>query len=200
MSVERQQPIGVVLAGGAARRLGGAKSTARLGGRPLLGYAVEALQAAVGEVAVVAKPATGLPALPDGVTVWHEPPAPQHPLVGVVWALRCAAGRAVLVCAGDLPFVTPVLLARLAAGDAGGAPATVAAAPGPRGPLQPLLARYEPAAVRLLAPAAIAGTAPLRSVVAALHPAVVAVDDARVLFNVNTPEDLAAAEALLAAP
>jgi molybdopterin-guanine dinucleotide biosynthesis protein A len=37
----------------------------------------------VGEVAIVAKPATGLPVL-HGVTVWREPAEPRHPLVGIV--------------------------------------------------------------------------------------------------------------------
>ena len=190
-------PIGVVLAGGRARRLGGAKATASLAGEPLLAYPVSALREAVGEVAVVAKPSTALPALDPGVSVWREPATPSHPLVGLATALTRAGGRAVLVCAGDMPFVPVSLLERLAGLDAEGAPAVVVASP--QGDLQPLLARYEPAALAVLGPAAAEGTAPARAVVNSLTPLVVAVDDPRALFNVNTPEDLRLAESLLAA-
>ena len=62
-------PVGVVLAGGAGRRMGGAKATALLAGRPLVAWAVEALRAGgLDEVAVAAKASTVLPAL--DVPVW----------------------------------------------------------------------------------------------------------------------------------
>src|SRR5439155_10908431 len=65
-------PVGVVLAGGAGRRMGGAKATALLAGRPLVAWAVEALRAGgLDEVAVAAKASTVLPAL--DVPVWLEP-------------------------------------------------------------------------------------------------------------------------------
>jgi molybdenum cofactor guanylyltransferase len=189
-------PVGVVLAGGRARRLHGRKVAAALGGRPLLSYPLRSMLEATREVAVVAKPSTELPPL-GPVPVWAEPEQPSHPLVGIVEALRRAGGRPVLVCAGDMPFVPVSLLTRLAAHDAGGAPAVVATSE--RHGLQPLLARYEPAALELLAPAAAEAVAPARAVVAELAPVVVMVADARALFNVNTPEDLREAEALLAA-
>ncbi|HEX5193960.1 MAG TPA: molybdenum cofactor guanylyltransferase, partial [Solirubrobacteraceae bacterium] len=144
-------PVGVVLAGGRARRLQGRKATVALGGRPLLSYSLRAMLEATDEAAVVAKPSTELPPL-GAVPVWTEPEQPSHPLVGVVEALRRAGGRPVLVCAGDMPFVPVALLTRLAAVDAGGASAVVATSA--RHGLQPLLARYEPAALELLAPAA----------------------------------------------
>ncbi len=52
--------LGVVLAGGRGSRLGGAKPTADLAGRPLISYALAALAAAGLEAAVVAKPDTDL--------------------------------------------------------------------------------------------------------------------------------------------
>lgn len=189
------EPIGVLLAGGRGSRLGGAKALAALAGRPLICHALAALRAAVGEVAIVAKPDTSLPVL-HGVTVWHEPAEPRHPLVGIVHALACADGRPVLVCAADMPFVTREVLAALAATDPAGAPAVVATS-AERG-LQPLLGCYQPEAGALLAGAAREGAAPIRRVVAALEPRLFAVSDPQVLFNVNSAEDLAAAEALLA--
>ena len=61
--------VGVVLAGGAGRRLGGDKAVASLNGRALLDYALRTVRRAVGEAVVVAKRDTVLPALPAGVAV-----------------------------------------------------------------------------------------------------------------------------------
>ncbi|MGB0094561.1 MAG: NTP transferase domain-containing protein, partial [Solirubrobacteraceae bacterium] len=120
------EPIGVVLAGGSGRRMGGSKATVQLRGRPLISYPLEALQRALREVTVIAKADTELPQMP-GVTVWIEPTTPRHPLVGIVQALALAAGRPVLIVAGDLPFVTAELLGDLARSAPGAAPAVIAA-------------------------------------------------------------------------
>jgi molybdopterin-guanine dinucleotide biosynthesis protein A len=197
MSSTPAMAIGIVLAGGQGRRLDGDKTTVELGGQPLLSYPVRAMREAVGEVVVVAKPSTPLPALDPGVLVWREPATPSHPLVGIVEALRRAGGRSVLVCAGDMPFVPASLLVELATAEAASAPAAVACTMG--GALQPLLGRYEVAALAPLAHAAAEAVAPAREVVAALPPLRVPVQDPRALFNVNTPGDLWEAEALLSA-
>jgi molybdopterin-guanine dinucleotide biosynthesis protein A len=184
--------VGAVLAGGAGTRLGGAKPTAVLAGAPLLSYPLAALRAVVGEVAVVAKADTELPAVGHGVLIWREPDAPRHPLAGIVEALRRARGRPVIVLACDLPFVTADLVRQLAGTDAGGAPAVVAAT-AERG-LQPLCARYEPAALAALERFDSSGRTVTQ--VQALAPAVLDVD-AELLRNVNSAQDLAAAEAAL---
>ena len=98
-------PIGVILAGGVGRRIGGSKAIVKLRGRPLIMYPLQALTLALGEVAVLAKPDTELPSL-SGVTIWIEPATPQHPLVGISHALALAGDRPVLVCAADLPLVS----------------------------------------------------------------------------------------------
>jgi molybdenum cofactor guanylyltransferase len=193
MSFASERPIGVVLAGGQGRRIGGGKATALLAGRPLLAYPLDALVSAVGDVAVVAKPSTELPPLGD-VPLWEEPEEPSHPLVGVAEALRRAGDRSVLVCAVDMPFVSQGVLAELIVAPAAAAPATVACTMG--GALQPLLARYSPQALAALSAAAEEG-APAREAVAALRPLRVPVEDPQALFNVNTPEDLEQAETLL---
>jgi molybdopterin-guanine dinucleotide biosynthesis protein A len=195
MSPAPANPIGVVLAGGQGRRIGGDKATTSLGGRPLLSYALQSLLQATREVAVVAKPSTMLPPL-GAVPLWEEPEEPSHPLVGIVEALRRADGRPVLVCAGDMPFVPAALLAELAVAASGSAPAAVACTLG--GALQPLLGRYDPEALAALSEAASEAVAPAREVVAALRPLRVPVEDPHALFNVNTPEDLQQAEKLLA--
>jgi molybdenum cofactor guanylyltransferase len=189
--------MGAVLAGGLGRRLGGDKAVASLAGRPLIAYPVEAMRAVVPDVTIVAKRDTVLPSADvlGAVRVIREPDQPRHPLVGILHALREAAGRPALVCPADLPLVTAEVLAELAGADPHGAPAVVAT--GPERGLQPLLGCYRPEAAALLEAAAREATAPVRAAVAAIGPRELAVP-AEVLFNVNTAEDLARAERLLA--
>jgi len=134
-------PLGVVLAGGAASRLPG-KPLLELHGRPLISYPLAALGEVFEEVVVVAKaPLLGLP-------TWIEPAEPQHPACGILHALRNAGGRAVLVCAADMPLIDAgELRAILAARGAGDALAVV---PRAGGRPQPLCALYEPLAARVL--------------------------------------------------
>jgi molybdopterin-guanine dinucleotide biosynthesis protein A len=188
----RRGPIGVVLAGGVGRRIGGDKAIVELEGRPLLHYPLNVLRAVLDDVAVVAKPSTVLPGLDPDIAIWLEAEEPRHPLAGIVHALRCAGGRPVVVVAGDMPFVTRSLVAALARERARGA---VAVVPRAAGRLQPLCARYDPRALTALA--ACDFTAPLRDVVAGLSPRIVEWPDDEPFFNVNHPEDILQAAALL---
>jgi molybdopterin-guanine dinucleotide biosynthesis protein A len=164
-----------VLAGGASRRMGTAKTLVPLAGRPLVLHPLAAAAAAGLRAVVVAKAATPLP--PVGVEVWLEPDEPQHPLLGIVTALERAGGP--VVAAGcDQPWLEPELLRALATAD-GPAAARV------DGRLEPLPARYEPAALPALR-AALDARAPLREAVAGAAPVDV---EARVVASVNTPED-----------
>jgi molybdopterin-guanine dinucleotide biosynthesis protein A len=176
------EPIGAVLAGGRSRRMGGSKATAELGGRPLIAWPLEALRAVLDEVVVVAKRSTALP--PLDVPVWVEPEEPRHPRAGIVHALERADGRAVLACAVDLPLVTPLLVRTIA--DAEG---RIAVVPRAGGRLQPLLARYEPAALAALRAAPT--DEPLTASVEGLGPSVLEIAGEEAFANVNTPEELA---------
>ena len=189
VSDREHQPIGVILAGGVGRRIGGDKAVVMLNGRPLISYPLRAMGIVTPDLAVVAKADTRLPDLP-GVSVWFEPEQPRHPLVGIVHALQRAGGRPVLVCAADMPLITAAVLRSLARADAGRAPAVIATS---EGALQPHLGLYLPAAGPLLAQAAQAADQPLRAVVSGLRPALVEVPEG-VLFNVNTPDDLKSLE------
>jgi molybdopterin-guanine dinucleotide biosynthesis protein A len=198
---ETRDPIGVVLAGGVGRRIGGSKAIVELRGTPLVLYPLRALQAVLAEVVVVAKQGSALPPLP-GVPIWLEPAEPRHPLAGIVHALEAAGAaadveglaREILVSAGDLPFLDPELVEQLVHADAHGAPAVV---PRAGGRLQPLLARYAPAAYAPLAAALQTDPLPsLTDAVAALEPCVLECDDERPFFNVNLPEDLLTAAGL----
>lgn len=189
-------PIGVVMAGGAGTRLGGDKALLPLGGQPLIAYPLRALAAVLADVVVLAKSDTALPDL-GGVTVWIEPEERRHPLIGLRHALELAAGRPVLVCAADLPFVPASLLERICrlAADRS-TPAVLAAC---EGRPQPLLGCYLPEAAPALARAPDPG-GPLRESVATLSPRLVEVEDARWLFNVNAPEDVLQASAMIDQP
>ena len=207
--------VGAVLAGGAGRRLqagvaGGppSKATAFLAGRALVSYPLEALAAVCDRVAVVAKRQTDLPADLASVERWNEPDEPRHPLTGIVHALERADGRPVLVCAADMPFVSPSAGRELiaAARGAGAKPsgpgrprpahalarrqAPIAAVAEAGGELEPLLGVYRPEALPALR--AATADAPLRAVIEGLDPLRVALP-ASVLRSVNTPADLEAA-------
>lgn len=187
-------PVGALLAGGSGRRLGGGKATVELSGRPLLAYALDVLHEVLDEVAVVSKRDTVLPPLAGIANVWIEPDEPRHPLAGIVHALRQAQGRPVLVCAADMPLVTVEVVRALAEADPGGAPAVV---PHAAGRLQPLLALYTPLALAGLA--RFEPSIPTREAVRALGARVVEFEDEQAFFNVNAPEDLLQASALLRA-
>jgi molybdenum cofactor guanylyltransferase len=188
--------LGAILAGGRSTRLERPKATAPLGGRPLLEYPLHALESAGLETVVVAKRDTPLP--PDAAPLWEEPDEPAHPLLGLVTALEQADGRAVLACACDLPFLSPGLVARIAQDSAH----LVVPRTGER--LHPLFARYTYGLLPALREA-LGSDAPLHETVVALEPVILDEHDlrpfgdpARLLFNVNTPEDLERAEAMLA--
>ncbi|HEX8855276.1 MAG TPA: molybdenum cofactor guanylyltransferase [Thermoleophilaceae bacterium] len=183
--------IGAVLAGGAARRMGGTKPAAELGKRPLISYPVAAMSEVCERVAVVCKASTPLPDL-EGVERWDEPAEPTHPLAGIVHALE-RAGEPVLVCAADMPFVTADALRTIvhAGQRAAGTPAVVAVADGM---LQPLLALYAPACLERFRTAEAA--ARLTDTVEALGPVRVALPG-RLVTSVDTPDQLSAAEAEL---
>jgi molybdopterin-guanine dinucleotide biosynthesis protein A len=136
ISREPGEAVVAVLAGGMATRLGGAKASLMLAGRPLIEYPLQAAAEAGLASIVVAKAASPLPPITSEIVI--EPDRPSHPLIGIVTALRHAGGRTVVVLACDLPLIGPDLLRRLATG-----PERLVV-PSIDGRLQPLAARYDP--------------------------------------------------------
>lgn len=182
----------MILAGGPGSRIGGEKQTIGLRGQPLLRYPLEAMRLALPEVAVITKAHSVLPTL-DGAMVWIEPDRPTHPLLGVVEALGLAGGRPVLVCPADYPFVTHELLTALVQTPFNGRPAVIAAC---RGVTRPLLACYKARAAPLLRLAVERGDG-LIEAASALNPVLVEVADESEVFDVDTPDDLLQATAML---
>lgn len=193
---QREQPnraLVAVLAGGRARRMGGAKAGVELCRRPLVSYPLRAAARGGLEAVVVAKRHSPLPPLHERVV--YEPAQPSHPLCGVLAALRHAP--AVLAVGCDMPFLTGDLLAWMA--DAEG-PA-VAALDGRPAPLPAL---YRQADVPALREAVMAGRS-LRATLAGLgarmldESALAAFGQPRrLLFSVNDPNDLRQAAGWLA--
>jgi len=170
------------------------KAALSLAGRPLIAWPLEAMASvACDRLVVVCKPSTVLPVLNSGAERWDEPAEPQHPLAGLTFALE-RAGSDVLVCAGDMPFVDAALFEAVkeAARCEPGARAVVAEA---GGRMEPLLGVYRPSGLPALR--AAEEDARLTAVVEGLDPVRVPVS-AGAVRSVNTPEQLAAAEAELA--
>lgn len=181
---------GIVLAGGAGLRIGRPKAGVVVGGVPLVVSAVTKLRARCGAVVVVARPGIALPDL--DVPVVLDRPGPAAPLVGIATGLAALTTASCLVLACDLPLAGAVL-DRLVAGEP---PAVVASDAGGR--IQPLCARYPRERALAACDALIADGELAALALAARLGAVAVTAGADELLNVNTPEDVARAEAALA--
>lgn len=181
--------FGVILAGGLGRRMGGAdKATLPFGGERLVARAIARLGPQVEALAVSAN---GDPAR---IPAWVLPDegGSEGPLSGVLAGLRWAKGAgadAIVTVAVDVPFLPADLVPMLCLGW----PASVARTER----LHPTCALWPVSATDDLAAWLAAGQRRVREF--ADHIGAVPVDfpDARAFLNLNTPEDLAAAEALL---
>ncbi|MEU5999804.1 NTP transferase domain-containing protein [Streptomyces sp. NPDC047197] len=183
----------MVLAGGGARRLGGAdKPGVRVGGRALLDRVLGACSGAGTTVVVAAPRPTARP------VVWaREEPAGAGPLAALDAGLRCTGAEQVVVLSADLPFLEERtvrgLLAALRESGADGAVLKDS-----DGRDQPLVAAYRSASLKreiaLLAAAHDDLTGlPLRSLTARL--ALTRVADPVASFDCDTWDDIAAARA-----
>jgi molybdopterin-guanine dinucleotide biosynthesis protein A len=190
--------VGVLLAGGLARRMGGGdKPLVRVAGRALLDHVIERLRPQVAALALNANGDAqrfspwGLPVLADDVP---DNPGPlAGVLAGMVWARAQGAAWLVTVAA-DTPFIPRDLVARLHA--ARGAYKIAVACSGGR--TQPTVALYAASLEPDLRAALIAGERKIDRWTARHGEGRADWPDAPVnhFFNVNTPEDAKAAEAL----
>lgn len=185
----------IVLAGGAAKRLGGAdKPGVRVGGRTLLDRVLAACEGAVLTVVVGGRRATARPVL------WtREVPEGGGPLAALGAGLRLTTADRVLVLSADLPFLGPGMVDALLAAAAGRPGRDGALCTDPDGRDQPLVAAYRAEPLRrelaLIATeyGSLAGL-PLRLLTAELDlTRVDAGPDAA--FDCDTWDDIAAARA-----
>jgi len=190
----------VILTGGGSRRMGVDKAWLDIGGRPCLQRVWETCLAVAGEVEFQGR-LSGLEERFPGVPVWPDADPGGGPLAALAAALD--RGGALLLVAGDLPFLTPELLRATAAALGGGADW---AAPSHQGRLHPLCAAYAPAVGPVAAALLASGRRDMQALLrypdlrgAPLPPAPEWGDPERLLMNVNTPQDLERAR-LLAGP
>jgi molybdopterin-guanine dinucleotide biosynthesis protein A len=193
-------PVGVLLAGGLARRMGGGdKPLLELAGRPLLAHAAAALAPQCAALVLNANgdparfAAFGLPVAADTL------PGHPGPLAGILAGMRWAAAHHpecpdILTVAADTPLLPGDLGERLAAARG---PAAIACA-GSGGRVHPTAALWPVALADRLEAAIRAGA---RRVLAwaggeGLALAEFPAGSQDPFFNINTPEDLAAAEAI----
>ena len=200
-------PLGVILAGGLARRMGGGdKGLLMLGGQTLLARVIERLEPQVAGLAINANgDATrfadyGLPVVADSIEGF------AGPLAGVLAGLDWAAGQGadhIVTAAADTPFFPADLVPHLLlAAETDKKPIALAATPHPeRGLLRQPTFGLWPVALRDDLRHALQDG--VRKIVqwtdghgAALAP--IPVDGFDPFFNVNTPEDMERAEALIA--
>jgi molybdopterin-guanine dinucleotide biosynthesis protein A len=184
---------GIVLAGGASRRMGTDKRIVLVEGEPMLRRVVTTAASVADElIVVVARSRPVPPDLLDGldarVVTDRRPDA--GPLAGIEAGLLSAGAERVLVVAGDLPWIEAGLLRRLLEALEAAHAADAAAAVGPQGP-EPLLAAYRrdaavSATVRLLE----GGERRARALLEVLTVVTVAGGESSTR-NVNEPSDLA---------
>lgn len=174
---------GIVLAGGAGRRMGGPKALLPWGGMTLVEHAVALLTPVCASVLVVARPEVPLPPLPVGVLM--DEPGPDAPLTGVATGLRAATTPLGLVLACDLPNAGD-LVARIAATARDDGRAYMASSADRD---QPLCAAYPREAALLAADALLlTGVAAMMRLRDSL-PVVRVPAAAPELLNLNTPSD-----------
>ena len=189
---------GVILAGGAARRYGGApKGLERVGGRRIIDRVAHALAAATDDLLLVANDpdaASWLPGVPVAADL-----RPGNGSLGGIHAALTRAAHPVLVVAWDMPFVPAALLGALRALGRG-ADVAVPESASTRG-VEPLCAYYDPACLGAIDRHLDAGD---RRVVGFFDEVRVARlpddqvrrfgDPALMFLNVNTPDELVLAE------
>lgn len=195
---------GVILAGGLARRMGGGdKASGVIAGQSMFGRVKTRLAPQVSSIALNANgdptrfADLGLPVIPDSIAGF------PGPLAGVLAGMDWAAGQGashILTVAADTPFFPTDLGARLAGALSDAAPIALAATPDPKRGMSrhPTFGLWPVALADDLRAALTDG---VRKVVlwtdrhgAATAP--FADDPFDPFFNVNTPDDMATAEAL----
>ncbi len=194
---------GIVLCGGRSRRMGADKAALLVAGRPMLARVVDRLAEAVSPVLVVAAVGQQLPQLPLDVTVVRD----QHPDRGPMEGLAAGLGALppevdmTFVASCDLPLLVPPFVRRMIEllGDAD------AAVPDVDDRLHGLAAVYRRSALGQVRQMLAEDCLRLQSLFERVKTRRVAPDELRdvdprlqSLWNINTPEDLRAAQSALA--
>lgn len=193
---------GIVLCGGRSSRMGRPKEWLPFAGEPLLQRVVRVVAGAVSPVVVVAAPGQDVPTPPPGIRLLRDAVEGRGPLSGLATGLAGLEGRvdAAFVTGCDTPYLVPGFIQQLVRlrGDAA---ACVAVTDGRPRPLPGVFAvGVVPVVQELLATEQFRLGALLERVSTRLvqpHELAPADPGLRSLWNVNTPEEYAAALAAL---
>lgn len=171
----------VILTGGASSRLGRDKAFVEVDGLPLVLRVANALAEAA-TVTAVGGDVVGLSQL--GLEAVDDNHPGEGPLGGIAQALTIGAAGVVLVVACDMPFLDGATVRALVQ-SLGVYDCAVATVDGVR---QPTLAAWRRGAP--VAPAFLDGERSPRRLLSSLDVVEVPLGDARVAYDVDTPEDL----------
>jgi molybdopterin-guanine dinucleotide biosynthesis protein A len=187
---------GIILAGGQSKRMGYNKALAKLKGKPLIEYSLNALRGVTGNIVLSVGSEMfqykNLPSVTDII--------PDCGPVGGIWsALRYSTTVLNLVISCDMPFI-PVPLLKLLVKEAEeyGAPVTLPV--DNKGCLQPLCAVYNQSILPLFNEAVIQKKLKLMDLISEAGMRQIKPDQSHDLFstgnffNMNTPADLKNAE------
>jgi molybdopterin-guanine dinucleotide biosynthesis protein A len=199
---ERSGTSVVIQAGGQGRRLGASKPLVALRGRPLIEHVLDNVRGLGDECLITTNHPPELAYLKIRTVSDPVDRAGAGALTGLSTALRAMAGARALVVGCDMPFIRKELarhvieLAEQAAED-------VIVAPRWRRGLEPLLSVYPASALPAVDEILKAGSQRLNDLLERSPLRVVEADEVARLdpeglsfFNVNTPDDLVAAEAI----
>lgn len=190
--------VGAILAGGQGTRMGGiAKGLCTVGGRRMIDRAAVALRECCDDVMLVANDVAAAEWLP-GVRVVCD----AHPGLGALGGIHAAltsTGADIIVVAWDMPFVPAALLRALRdTGELEGADACAPSSGSPWG-FEPLCAWFARGVLPAVDSLLDAGDG--RAGAIAAHARLVTIDATpwgnpdELFFNVNTPAELATADA-----
>ncbi len=184
--------VGLVLAGGAGRRLNKHKGLQLVGGIPIAERVLAALTPVADEVVLV-----GDAAVPGGLRQIADEQPGAGPLAAIHTGMAAATADIYLVVAWDMPFVTTALFRHLLAA----AVDSDAVVPVVGGQQHPLCAAYRRGCLPAISDAMAAGECRVISFFSEIRVRELQDDDLvqlgaldMLLFNVNTLEDLAQAE------
>lgn len=194
----KNRTLAALLAGGRSTRMGQDKAALEFGGVPLWQRQIDLLSSTCDPVAVFAS--VRPPWLPDKALFVQDSPVGQGPMAGLLAALEwtlAQGGSHVLVLAVDLPRIKPQLLRQLA----GACRSGQGRIPANEAFFEPLCAVYPVEALPVLLESAQHGHWKLQDAIKDLLAKGLMVsqsllpEERDMLFNLNSPEDLAVLKA-----
>ncbi len=187
--------VGMVLAGGAGRRLSPDKGRHLVGGIPIIDRVLAALTPVVDDIIIVGH---GPP--PPGLRLLADEQPGAGPLAAIYTGMSAAPADVYLVVAWDMPFLTSDLLRYLLGAGQG----FDAAVPVVGGQEQPLCAAYGRSCLAAIGEAVAAGQRRVISFFSEVQVRRITEAELKacgapevLLFNVNTAQELAAAEQMV---